>query len=335
MRKIAYIGFPFRHHKDTHAGYHQIKNYVNYDYVVDCSRYIEKTSTEPKNIIDKIIRRTIFWITKHQAIPWFLLKCMWIGIKRNDVTFHFIYGENTYHNIKPFIRKGNKVVCTFHQPIEWFHNHNWETHLKSIDEIILMGSNELDKFQLITGRNNVTFIPHGIRTDFYYPINTIKKERMVLTVGNWLRDYEFAQKVYMRLLEQDESLKIVVVAKLEQVEWIIEHPRIQLLEGITDEKLRDLYCRCSVLFLPLKRYTANNSLLEASACGCNIVIASDFKDNSYIPTNYLTLSQMNVDEAVSAIWNTMNDTVNKPLADYIQHEFSWGKIGGMIEKRYR
>lgn len=334
-RKIVYIGFPFKHHKDTHAGYHQIVNYVNYDYVVDCSRFMEKTTREPRNIIDKIIRHVIWRMTKHPVIPWYLFRCIWIGIKHNDVTFHFIYGENTYYNIKPFIRKGNKVVCTFHQPIEWFRDNHWENQMKSLDEIILVGKNELDNFQLMTGRNNVIFIPHGIRTDFYCPNKTIKKERMLLTVGNWLRDYEFANRVYQKLLEQDESLKIVVVAMPEMVKCLIEHPQIQRLSGISDEELRDLYCRCSVLFLPLKRYTANNSLLEASACGCNIVIASDFQDNSYIPTAYLTLSQMNVDEAVSAIWVTMNDSENLPLVYYIQHEFSWEKIGEMIEKRYR
>ncbi|MBE6330813.1 MAG: glycosyltransferase [Bacteroidales bacterium] len=335
MKKLVYVGFPFKHHKGTHGGYHQIANYVNYDYVVDCSCFMENSSRNPRNLIDRIIRHVVWRITSRPAIPWYLLKCIWIGLRWNDIVFHFIYGENTYCDIKPFIRNGNKIVCTLHQPIEWFRNNHWERKLKSIDEVILVGRSELEKFQKITGKNNVIFIPHGIRTDFYSPDYTKKKERMLLTVGNWLRDYEFANKVYQKLLEQDDELKIVVVAMPKLVECLAKHPRIQCLSGITDEELRNLYRQCSVLFLPLKRYTANNSLLEASACGCNIVIASDYQDNSYMPTNYITLSPMKEDDTVTAIYKTMKDTVNQPLVDYIQHEFSWEKIGDTIEKKYR
>ena len=40
-KKLVYIGFAFSHHKGTHAGYHQIREYLNYDYVVDCQAYFD------------------------------------------------------------------------------------------------------------------------------------------------------------------------------------------------------------------------------------------------------------------------------------------------------
>lgn len=335
MRKLIYIGFPFEHHKGTHAGYHQIVDYVDYDDKIDCSRFIENTSRRPRNIGNRIYRHVLWRLTSRPAIPWYLLKCILLGIKNTNVTFHFIYGENTYYNIKPLIRKGNKVVCTLHQPLGWFQNNLWKRRLKSIDEIILVGKSELDGFREVVGDGNVTFIPHGIRTDFYCPDYTVRKERMLLTVGNWLRDYEFADNVYQQMLKQDSELKIVVVAMPEQVKCLTKDPRILCLSGISDDELRDLYRRCSVLFLPLKRYTANNSLLEASACGCNIVISSDFQDNSYIPEHYLSLCPMTLKDTLSAIAQTMSNEINFPLVDFIQKNYSWEKVGEVVTRRYK
>ena len=335
MRKLVYIGFSFDHHSQTHGGYHQIFDYVSYDYKIDCSHFINKVNKKTDNLLLRIVRHLLRRMTSRPVIPWFVLKCIWLGLTRSDLTFHFIYGENSYYNIKPYIRSGNKVVCSFHQPVEWFYANCWVNRLKQIDEIILVGGKDLQYFQTITGKNNVSYIPHGIRTDFYCPDVTIKKEYMILTVGNWLRDYEFADKVYQQLLKDDHNLRIVVVALPQHLDCLNDNPRIQRCSGISDEKLRDLYQRCSLLFLPLKRYTANNSLLEASACGCNIVIASDSHDNSYIPANYLTMCSMDVKETISAIKKTMSVSVNINLVKYIQQKYSWEIIGKMIDNKIR
>jgi len=219
--------------------------------------------------------------------------------------------------------------------MEWFHTYHWESKLKKIDEIVLVGKSELDSFKAITGKDNVVFIPHGIRTDFYCPDPEVKKERMLLTVGNWLRDYEFAKNVYQRLLSEDKNLKIVVVAMPKMVECLKGISGLRCQSGISDEELRDLYRCCSVLFLPLKRFTANNSLLEASACGCKIVIASDFQENSYIPADYLTLCSMEFNDALSSIHRAIQSVTNHNLIEFIKKNYSWEIVGSMIEQRYR
>ena len=335
MRKIVYVGFAFKHHKNTHAGYHQIADYVKYDYHIDCNKYMEEANTPPKNLLDRIAKHIYWRLFGFCAVPWFIIRCIYMGIKRNDLTFHFIYGENTYFNFTHFIRSGNKIVCTFHQPIDYFKARRWGKRLKTIDKVILVGNSELGDFQKILGKGKVEFIPHGICTDFYCPDYGISQKHLLLTVGNWLRDYEFANIVYHKLLDEDEDLEIVVVANADRVKDIKKHPRIQFMSGITDESLRQLYRTCSVLFLPLKRYTANNSLLEAAACGCNIVIASNFQDNSYIPDEFLSLCSTNVDECVALINEVMGRKPNMELANYTKAHYSWEKIGVEIAQRLR
>lgn len=333
MKKIVYVGFAFQHHKETHAGYNQIRNHINYDYIIDCQIYHDDCcKSSGLNIIQRGWRNKIlmkFFGTP--VIPWFLLKCIFLGIVKKNLIFHFIYGENLYFPIKKFIRRSNKIVCTLHQPYEWFENNpQFTNRLREVNSIILVGDTELEQFKVLTGKKSVYYIPHGIDTDFYRPDFSKGKEHNLLTVGNWLRNYSFANEVYKALLRIDSELHIYIVANSSNKNMIELHEKIHFLSGITDEQLRDLYQKSSAIFLPLIRYTANNSLLEAGATGCNIIISSDNQDNTYIPTNYISLCTMNVDKAVDVIKRSMEKVYNTKLSEYVERQYSWKIIGEKI-----
>ena len=323
MKELVYIGFAFEHHKGTHAGYHQIKEYLAYDKVFDVQSWYESCHHLSKRWYKKVFYKISKWIFGTTIPPYYLLKLIWMGWTHNNLVYHFIYGENTYFDFSRMIRKGNKLVCTFHQPVEWFQNDTWKKRIRSLDAVILVGKSEIDLFKMLTERDNVFFLPHGIDTDFYKPDHITTKKHLLLTVGNWLRDYEFADKVYQRLLQVDEQLRIIVVAKEDRTSCVHQHERLQILSGISDEELRALYLQSSVLFLPLTRYTANNSLLEASSCGCNIVIASDALDNTYIPEEYLHTCPMEVDKTITVIRNAFSLSYNTDLSNYIKKVYSW------------
>jgi glycosyltransferase involved in cell wall biosynthesis len=205
--------------------------------------------------------------------------------------------------------------------------------LRQIDSIILVGKTEVNKFKEATGKDNVVYIPHGVFTDFYHPNDSIKKEILLLTVGNWLRDYQFADKVYAQFLDRHPDWRVVVVAKPENTQYIHKDARISCLSGISDEELKSLYQKSTILFLPLIRYTANNSLLESAACGCNILIASDNADNSYIPEELLNIVPMNL-EAVMGKLEQMKDspTYNLSISKFIDEHYSWEVVGKTVQK---
>lgn len=331
MRKrIVYVGFTFPHHRNTHAGYQHIADYLPYDFHIDCQSFYEKTE-QPYDEVSKIVklkRRVFNRLFEFNCFPWYLLKIIWLGLRYNNVVFHYIYGENTYFSwIRHFIRQGNKSVCTLHQPYDFFFTRKRYTNLvKHADGIILVGNTEVDKFKSLSKNRSVWFIPHGIDTEFYNIDAHVTKERMLLTVGNWLRDYTFANRIYMKLLEEDNSLNIYVVTNSQNKEKLSKHDRIHILSGIDDEELKKLYQRCSVLFLPLIRYTANNSLLEAGATGCNIVVSSDYPDNSYLPESLLTLTSMEEDMAINGIEKTMMPTYNAEISEYVLRKYGWEHI---------
>lgn len=329
-KKLVYVGFSYVHHKGTHAGYNKIEEYLNYDYKIDCQKWFEASVRQyPKfcilrNFIRKVLNRCFYFTT----FPWYLFKVCYLGIIKKNLVFHFVYGENLYFPIvRKILNRSNSVVCTYHQPLEWFRK--WNKYLdgqKRINHIILVSNSELESFKTLFGNKNITYIPHGICTDFYKPEFNIKKEKIILTVGSWLRDYAFANKVYQRLLSQFPDIEIFIVSNPKNKKMIEENSRIHFLSGISDEELKTLYCKSCCLFLPLIRYTANNSLLEAGATGCNIVIASDNPDNSYIPENFINLTPLKIDETVSAIVASMKCEYNYELANYVKEKFSWEVI---------
>ena len=320
-RKLVYIGFAFKHHKGDHAGYHHVKEYINYDYVIDTQKYVELLDSS-------VLKDRILCKLKKVC---YLLKCSLFAIFKGNVTFHFIYGENNFVPF-PFMHfRGSKVVVTFHQPFSWFKdNSKWLDRLQKIDEIILVGNSEIQLFRDVTQKDNVHFFPHGICTDFYKPQNCRKKD-MVLMVGNWLRDFTFASKIFAKLEKVSPHTEVIVVTNKMNHHYFESNKNVKVLSGITDQELCDLYRKTSCLFLPLQRFTANNALLEAASVGCNILIATDFADNSYIPNDYLSICPINEDMVIKKMTETMNLDVNYDLAEYVKENYSWSIVANDLK----
>lgn len=170
-KKITYVGFAFDHHLGTHGGYHHIAEYGNYDAVIDCQDYIRKGSKVRKGLFVKACHKIWFHlmmlIFKTPAFPYYLFRMLWLSLKGKCV-FHIIYGENLYTPLMRLL-PNSVIVCTFHQPFSWFDNKKWLNYLKQIDNVILVGETEVEKFKQATGKENVVYIPHGVFTDFYKP----------------------------------------------------------------------------------------------------------------------------------------------------------------------
>ena len=328
--KLICIGFAFEHHKGTHAGYNHVKDYAGYDEYIDCQKYFEKLTHASSNFFARCYRRAMRLIFGYPFFPVFLFKMILLSFKGKCI-FHIIYGENLYTPRMQHLFNGSKVVCTFHQPFSWFDNETWKNYLKGIDGIILLSDKELKLFQQITQKDNITYIPHGVFTDYYSPDKSCTKTNMMLTVGNWLRDYELADRVYSDFLQKHPDWQITIVANKECTKSVHQDDRIHCLTGISDDELRELYRKCKILFLPLKRYTANNALLEAASCGCNIIISSNNEDNSYIPSGFINTVPMEKDIVLTQIEeNITHPSDSKMLVDYVNQHYSWKTIGQKV-----
>lgn len=336
MKKLVYVGFAYRHHKGTHAGYHHVKDFLQYDKIIDCQKEFEFLFFEKKyaSIFKRILRR-VYAIVFGDGCPCAMLRALvYSWMHKGDVTFHIIYGDNIYARFfYKFRRSNHKVVATVHQPLERYNvNKKYRNKLLWPDHLIILATNELNEFKKITGKDNVTYIPHGICTDYYMPDENIKQNGSVLMVGNWLRNFELAKDVFKKIKEEFPEIIINMVGNPVRKDEF--SPYVNYYSCISDDALLKLYRESSVMYLPITRFTANNSLLEAGAAGCNILIAtSNPDDNTYIPNEYINFCNTSVDDNVSTIVDNIHKaSVNNELRKYVIENFSWHKISDEVEQ---
>lgn len=327
--KLIYIGFAFEHHKNSQGGYHHIKKYLGYDKIINVQKERDFSEGFLKNIFLKILRRLyIFFLGK--GTPLSVIKCIYLAVFRKNQVFHFIYAENNYKWLHFFIGKSNKIVCTFHQPASFFIKRpEWIPIFKKIDKIILMTETDVNQFKKWTGKDNVFFIPHGINCNFYTYDKKITKTKSILMVGNWLRDFIFARDVFIELKNKLPDIEINIVSSKKNF-YHFKDMEVNLYTNISDIKLKSLYQSTKVAFFPLTQFTANNAVLEAASCGCNIVIVTPDKPNfsyfneSYI--EYLSDNKNKVLQKIEDILNLESNTFSELLSEKVEKSFRWETI---------
>ena len=147
-------------------------------------------------------------------------------------------------------------------------------------------------------------------------------------VGNWLRNFGFADQVFGRLLREDSELEVHVVASRDNLKVFRSHDRLHLHCGISDEELLLRYRSASLLFLPLDGFVANNAVFETAAVGCPLVIASD-QVGSQFPTTVMECKPLNEDIAVRRIRELLDepDQFGGLRRDWVVQRYDWRKIG--------
>jgi glycosyltransferase involved in cell wall biosynthesis len=195
---------------------------------------------------------------------------------------HFTYGENdlgifSSRNYK----KRHKIVVTIHQPHAWWIDKKIDItrKFKNIDAVIVLSSEEKELFNQYYP-NKFHFIPHGIDTDFYMPEETVQKSKSCLFVGQWMRDFGTLYETVKICKTKDPDITFDLVIpevalkqsnEKEVIRELVKHPNVNWHKGISDQELRGLYQKSSLLLLPVHKATANNAILEALATGLPII----------------------------------------------------------------
>jgi glycosyltransferase involved in cell wall biosynthesis len=190
--------------------------------------------------------------------------------------FHFLYGENSYRYLGRMksLATRNGIVCTYHTPPEKFAQVVKDRrHIERLDAVIVVSTMQTEFFAGIVGRERVFFVPHGIDVNYFTPgaaKNPASKRFTCLFVGSHLRDVATLART-ARLLEPEPDVRFVVVTRPANHAAFAGLGNVDIKTGINDEQLLAVYRDSDILALPLLDATANNSLLEAMACGLPIV----------------------------------------------------------------
>lgn len=247
----------------------------------------------PPRLVNRIvIRGGVQYYWKPRLFDEVCLMAEWM--LQGKRIYHFLYGENGYRYLglmKQF--KRNRIICTFHlPPTKFLDIYSVTRHLKRLDGIIVLASHMVDFFSRFVPRERIFFVPHGVDTDFFCPHKSAPDPAdmpFCLFVGQYLRDFQTLKSVIERINDQNRGIRFVLVTPPEKHGLFDGLRNIELLSGVSEEQLRDLYRNAALLLMPLEDAVANNAIMEAMACGLPIVTNDTGGIRDYVDTEFALL----------------------------------------------
>lgn len=203
------------------------------------------------------------------------------ALRRGSVK-HLLYGEVHHPFLARWRRKAPPdVVATLHHPPE-----QWDAwpaglreNLARLSSAIVPWSGDVERFEQLVGRGRVRVVRHGVDVEFFRPSPSPPEADppRVVYAGQNGRDTALLRAVVERLaalrpgLRFDLVVRDTIRARDPELRRLAGHPSVAWHAGLSDEALRAVYRRASLLLLPLVTCGATNTLLEALACGLPVV----------------------------------------------------------------
>ena len=197
------------------------------------------------------------------------LHALVISLFKPPDVIHVLYSKQ----INLLIKWRNIVRCplivTFHGPAEKF-NHPKGVN---VDIAVVVATSQIEPLQRFIAPRKIVYVPHGIDTDRFRPDGEMldpDKMRM-LVVGEHMRDWLVIHRTIDEINHRGLNVQFDVVTNERLFPYLNGCANVICHSQISETELIELYRRADALFLPLTDATANNSILEALACGTPVI----------------------------------------------------------------
>jgi glycosyltransferase involved in cell wall biosynthesis len=206
---------------------------------------------------------------------------------------HILYGEE-YYRFSGRLLKGVPLVVTYHQPgdvllreittgdymgrVYGMAHRLSKSRFQKISAAIVMTQEQKDVLATAMPGERIHVIPLGANigklVEVGARLNLPRDSRALLTVGNWLRDWDFYFAFVKWCAEFRPDWRFTLINRRDQAEMERRSAglgNLTYLPGAEDEVLYRQYTTAAVHFLPFTSTAGNNSLNEGLALGCPVV----------------------------------------------------------------
>jgi glycosyltransferase involved in cell wall biosynthesis len=264
-------------HHSAHSGYDRIT-----EYLPNAHRLPALRLGSAERLVDGAFRR---WLAPHCGVAYYQPKFVRDELalilhhrRQRRGIYHYLYGEDQFWLLGRLGRAaGRTLVATFHQPPAVLTGVLRRTeHLRRLDAVVLVGTNQRTFFESLVDSRAIHVVPHGVDVEYFRPAPRPRRDavRHCLFVGSWLRDFETLRSVATALsAAAGRSVELTIVSEEENHDGLRGLDNVTLKSRIGELELLRLYQSADLLLLPMIDATANNTLLEAMACGTPAVIS--------------------------------------------------------------
>jgi glycosyltransferase involved in cell wall biosynthesis len=207
------------------------------------------------------------WLAELQALA--------TGFFRPPDVLHVLYGGqiNLLINWRNLLRC--PLIVTFHAAFaEAPHRFDVRPRNLGVDFAVVVANSQIAPLQRWIEPRRIVYIPHGIDTNRFKPGGSAlaSSARMrVVIVGEHMRDWLVMHKVIDEINRRGLDIEFHLVINEKDLAYFTGCANVVYHPHISEAELIDLYRSADALFIPMTNSTANNSILEALACGTPII----------------------------------------------------------------
>jgi len=336
-QEVWAFGFAFGHH-GKYSAFHRLIDYLpdrirKINVSFPCERFL------PRPLKRRLRREILGRAEKRMILE---------ANRAKPRLIHFLYPENCFLNGCFQQYFSGKVLLTLHQPeavlssgVTSPQGLSFIETAQRADGLIALSPNIIKYYQEFFANKSVRMIPHGVDTEYFTPGSFMGDRTLILTVGNWRRDFSLWQNVANEFLKRGRPEVFCLVTNRENRNQfrLKKTPNTIFMHGISDPELRELYNRSKVLFLPLLDAVANNALLEGLSMEKQILV-SDLPAVRYYGADQV--SYLDRDATAETAGDTLCQVLDQALSKgsnlgirkYAETNFSWSQIAKSYLEEY-
>jgi len=206
---------------------------------------------------------------------------------------HILYGEE-YFRLSTYLPSSARIVVTFHQPpdllldemrfgsrqgrLYGLSHRLTRRRLRAVDRVIATTDQQREVLAQFIPSDRIVCIPLGCysieKTQQIQQESSAADRKQILTVGNWLRDWDLYQRFLQYCSTHHPDWQFVLVNRAIYGELLAkfrELPNFRYESNVDDTRLMELHLESRLLFLPLLSAAGSNAVNDSLAFGLPVL----------------------------------------------------------------